>query len=101
MSNAFEGLREMLANPQPASTSRPLTMQDIKGALEYLGSEEYATLQREAYIQVQEAFAFLDKAFAQGIISQAEYAALYESVSINNGLIVSPRMAERLKQVKE
>ncbi|HLL79406.1 MAG TPA: hypothetical protein VKT25_07905 [Ktedonobacteraceae bacterium] len=67
----------------------------------YFKSDEYWERETAKRRQIAQGEVLLVKAFEQGIISEGEYWWLESTIALNSGLIVSPAMAERLRQVQE
>ncbi len=77
-----------------------LTLQDIAQMLASMWDGEYAMRELERSKQEADGYILLERARTQGIISDVECFWLSQTVAANGGLIVSPAMHERLKQVK-
>ncbi len=77
-----------------------LTLQDIEKLCASMWDGEYAIRERERSKREADGYVLLERARTQGIISDVECFWLSQTVAANGGLIVSPAMHERLKQVK-
>lgn len=100
--DAFEGLRSVFSSLS-SDVNKTYTRQDFERDLDAmfatLSSDEYAQQEQARYIAMAQGEEFIGKALAQGIISDAEFWRLYESIGINGALIVSPSMSQRLAKV--
>ena len=74
-------------------------LQAIHEMVAWYRSEEYAERERAQARRETAGYLLVEKAREQGIITDTEAFYLSSSVAMNGGLIVSPTMAERLKQV--
>ena len=73
--------------------------QTIDNMIAWYRSDEYAERERERTRRETSGYVLLDRAWKQGIITEAECLYLSSSIAINGGLIISPSMANRLAQV--
>ena len=98
--NAFDGLGNMLTSTLLSSTPQePLTVEHLEKLVNTLHSDEYIQREREREAMTQRGHVLISKALMQGIITEAEFWHLCESIGINGYLIVSPSMSDRLAKV--
>jgi hypothetical protein len=84
---------------------RALTLEDFEKFKENILSEENWKENWNNYVEQQrkigEGQTFIYEALKQKVITEAEFYMLCTTIQINGALIVSPKMAEKLKNVKE
>ena len=74
-----------------------LTIADIEKLFDAMWDNESTTIARVQFANA--GYMLLSKALDQGIINESEHLYLASTIALNGGLIVSPAMNERLKQV--
>lgn len=88
-----------IARSSLKASGHALTVDDLEKAIGVFKSEEYKQREEERLMMMAKGQAIILSALDQGIITESEYIYLGWSIGINGALIVSPKMAKRLKKV--
>ncbi len=94
--NSYAGLSQFTNR----TSGGALTLEMLEKQIKYMTSKEYQEKEMKKMQAIAMGQIIAQQAYNQGLINDSELIQILGSIGINQGLVVSPRIAKKLRKVK-